>query len=323
MRWLLAAFVLLIASPSWADELRPGYVEFRQIDGANWSLGWKQPLSRPGPPRLVVPVVPGNCRIVDGPHQRVAALALVGNASMRCEGGLAGQRAGLPEIPGGGDVLMRVAPLDAGVQSYRLTPASPSVELSETPAVTQVWLTYGVLGIEHILEGWDHLMFVAALVLLVRRGWAVVKAVTAFTVAHSLTLAGVTMGLVGLPARPVEALIALSIVLLAGELLRPNDRPSLARRFPWLVAFAFGLIHGFGFAGALAEIGLPEGEVPVALLAFNLGVEAGQLAVVAVLVLALAALRKVAARAVDPAITVAAYAIGITATYWLIERLVF
>lgn len=322
MRALLAGLLLLLGSPAWADELRPGYIELRQRDATHWSLGWKQPLSRPGPPQLTVPVVPANCRIVAGPHHRVVALALIGNAELACRGPLAGARAGLKEVVGGGDVLLRVVPAASRVQSYRLTPGAPLATLAAKPAAGQVWRTYGRLGVDHILTGWDHLLFVAALVLLLRRGWAVVKAVTAFTVAHSLTLAGVTLGLVGLPERPVEALIALSILLLAFELVRPSAAPSLTRRLPWVIAFVFGLIHGFGFAGALAAIGLPEGEVPAALLAFNLGVEAGQLAVVLVLTALLAALRRFAPRAVPPAIRAAAYGIGITASFWLIERLV-
>jgi hydrogenase/urease accessory protein HupE len=322
VRWLLAGLALLLGSPASADELRPGYIELRQRDAVHWSLGWKQPLSRPGTPSLEVPVVPANCRTIEGPHRRVAALALVGNAELACRGSLAGKHAGLDEIVGGGDVLLRVVPSGAGVQSYRLTPTAPLATLAAKPARGQVWRTYGRLGVDHILAGWDHLLFVAALVLLLRRGWAVVKAVTAFTIAHSLTLAGVTLGLVGLAERPVEALIALSILLLAFELVRPADAPSLTRRFPWAVAFVFGLVHGFGFAGALAAIGLPEGEVPAALLAFNLGVEAGQLAVVLLLAGLLAALHRFAPRALPPAVRVAAYGIGITASYWLIERLV-
>ncbi len=325
MRLLAALVLLLLSCAAQADELRPGFVELRQRDAAHWSLGWKQPLSAPGAPRLVVPLVPANCRIAEGPHSRVAALALVGSAELNCRGPLAGGTAGYREILGGGDVLLRVAPLQGPVQSYRLTPSSPSAEFAAEPARGQVWRTYGLLGIAHILGGWDHLLFVIALVLLVRRGWAVAGAVTAFTVAHSLTLAGVTLGLVGLPARPVEALIALSIVFLAVELVRARQTgggPSLTRRFPWAIAFAFGLVHGFGFAGALAEIGLPEGEVPAALVAFNLGVEAGQLAVVLGVLALLAVLGRAARDALAPAIRVAAYAIGITASYWLIDRMV-
>ncbi len=325
MRLIAALVLLLCAAGARADELRPGFVEMRQRDAAHWSLGWKQPLVSPGEPRLVVPLIPANCRIADGPHKRLAGLALVGDAGLACRGPIAGERAGYREILGGGDVLLRVAPLEGRVQSYRLTPEAPSVTLSEKASSWQVWRTYGVLGVTHILMGWDHLLFVIALVLLVRRGWAVAKAVTAFTVAHSLTLAGVTLGLVGLPQAPVEALIALSIVFLAAELLRAHEGPngpSVTLRYPWAIAFAFGLVHGFGFAGALKEIGLPEGEVPAALLAFNLGVEAGQLLVVGAVLAALAAVTRLSRPALAPMLRLSAYAIGITASFWLIDRVV-
>lgn len=228
---------------------------------------------------------------------------------------------GLEAILGAGDVMLRVAPLGRPVQTFRLTGAQPMATIAARPGSWQVMRSYFALGVEHILEGWDHLLFVIALVLLVRRGWAVAKAVTAFTVAHSLTLAGVSLGFLGLPGRPVEAVIALSIVLLAVEVAR-GERTTLTRRWPWLVAFLFGLVHGFGFAGALRDIGLPEGEVPAALIAFNLGVEAGQLCVVLGVLLVLEAIRRIRSDALAPAIRAASYAIGITGSYWLVERLV-
>lgn len=321
MRWLLALLaVWCIAQAAHADELRPGYIELVQQDAVHWQLGWKQPLYTPGEPPLIVPILPAACRIVDGPHRRIARLALVGNARLACTGPVAGQRTGYAEIMGGGDVLLRVQPLGQGVLSYRLTPSNPSITIAAQAAPWQVWRTYGLLGIEHILTGWDHLLFVISLVLLVRRGWAVARAVTAFTVAHSLTLAGTTLGHWSLPAQPVEAVIALSIVFLARELVVGNS--SVTVRYPWAVAFAFGLVHGFGFAGALAEIGLPEGEVPAALLAFNLGVEAGQLAVVLTVLAILAALRRLARPALEPAVRIAAWGIGVTASFWLIDRMV-
>ena len=150
-----------------------------------------------------------------------------------------------------------------------------------------------------------------------------VRAATAFTVAHSLTLVGTTLGLIGLAQAPVEALIALSIVFLAVEIVKQDPvAPRLSERIPWLVAFGFGLIHGFGFAGALREIGLPEGDVPTALLSFNLGVEAGQLAIIALSLSVLAAVRRFARPALRPATLAASYAIGITASFWFIQRLV-
>lgn len=321
IRWLLALLALLCAVPAAADELRPGYIEFAQVDAQAWSLNWKQPLAKPGPVPLAVPVVPQGCTLAGEPVKRSLMTSLVGAASVACTGEVAGGRIGFAAIPGGGDVMLRVAPLDRPVQSFRLTATGPMATIAAQPSTWQVFRSYFALGVEHILEGWDHLLFVIALVLLVRRGWAVAKAVTAFTVAHSLTLAGVSLGLLGLPGRPVEAVIALSIVLLAVETAR-GEHPGLTRRWPWAVAFLFGLIHGFGFAGALREIGLPEGEVPAALISFNLGVEAGQLCVVLGVLLVLEAIRRLRVDALAPTVRLASYAIGITGSYWLVERIV-
>ena len=319
IRWLFVLAAALLAVPAAADELRPGSIAFTQAAEREWTLAWKQPLVSARGDRLAEPVLPEGCAVEGEWRGRAVPGALVGEGEVRCTGPIAGGRVGFAAIPGGGDVLLRVLPLGREVQTYRLTETEPMATIAARASAGQVWRSYFVLGVEHILEGWDHLLFVIALVLLVRRGWAVAKAVTAFTLAHSLTLAGVTLGLVGLPQRPVEALVALSIVLLAWELVR--DRNSWTKRWPWLVAFAFGLIHGFGFAGALAEIGLPEGEVPAALLAFNLGVEAGQLAVVALVLLLVELVRRVSQPALAPAIRVASYAIGITGSYWLVDRL--
>jgi hydrogenase/urease accessory protein HupE len=207
------------------------------------------------------------------------------------------------------------------MQALRLTAASPMAEIAARPDRWQVAWTYFVIGIEHIVFGFDHLLFVVSLVLLLTGGWAVAKAVTAFTVAHSITLIGTTLGVLGLPQRPVESVIALSIVFLAVEIAKKRpDALRLSERAPWIVAFLFGLLHGFGFASALAEIGLPEGEVPMALLAFNLGVEAGQLGIVIGGFAVLELLRRMAASLLAPALRLAAYVIGITASYWIIER---
>lgn len=321
IRSLLLLLALLAPATASADELRPGYIEFAQTGPREWTLGWKQPLAMPGPAPLVVPQLPQGCAVAGEPVARTMPAAIVGSARVRCAGEVAGGTVGLDTILGGGDVMLRVAPLGRPVQSFRLTAAEPRAVIAARPARWQVFGSYFSLGVDHILEGWDHLLFVIALVLLVRRGWAVAKAVTAFTVAHSLTLAGVSLGLIGLPGRPVEAVIALSIVLLAVEVAR-GERTTLTRRWPWLVAFLFGLVHGFGFAGALRDIGLPESEVAAALIAFNVGVEAGQLCVVLGVLLVLEAIRRIRSDALAPAIRAASYAIGITGSYWLVERLV-
>jgi len=175
------------------------------------------------------------------------------------------------------------------------------------------------LGVEHILLGADHLAFVLGLLLVVRGIGMLVKTITAFTIAHSLTLALATLGVVGLPPRPVEAAIALSILFLAVEITRGGSNGNgLAHRYPWLVAFAFGLLHGLGFAGALASIGLPQAEIPVALVSFNVGVEIGQL----MFVFAVIAIGRLAGRHLEPARFIPVYLIGGLAAYWLIDRTV-
>jgi hypothetical protein len=177
------------------------------------------------------------------------------------------------------------------------------------------------LGIEHILLGIDHLLFVFGLLLLVRGPWMLVKTVTAFTLAHSITLALATLGFVHVPARPVDAAIALSIVFLAAEILHARQgRPGLTSRKPWVVAFVFGLLHGVGFAGALTQLGLPPGEIPLALLFFNVGVEIGQLMFVAVVLVLGWALRQLQVRWPRWAEPLPAYAIGTIAAFWLIGR---
>jgi hydrogenase/urease accessory protein HupE len=220
-------------------------------------------------------------------------------------------------------VLLRVAYLDGSSSNQRLTPAAPETIIPARPSAFEVVQTYLVLGVEHILLGVDHLLFVLALLLLVRGLGRLVATVTAFTVAHSITLGAATLGFVHVPSAPVEAMIALSILFLASELARrraahaPQD---LTTRFPWLVAFAFGLLHGFGFAGALSEVGVPEEAVPLALLFFNVGVELGQLVFVAAVFLLAWVVRASAVRVPAAWRTAVAYGIGSVAAYWAVER---
>ncbi|WFL75983.1 HupE/UreJ family protein [Altererythrobacter arenosus] len=322
LRLLAGLFALLLmAVPAQADEVRPASIDFTETTPGEWSLDWKQPVASPGAVQFIVPTLPQNCAIEGEIARSLGAAALIGNAQVRCEGEVSGGTIGLPELAGKADALVRIAPLDREVQSHRLTASAPLATIIARPDRWQVLRSYFVIGTEHILMGWDHLLFVVALVLLVVGGWQVVKAATAFTIAHSITLVATTLGMTGLPQKPVEALIALSIVFLAVELLH-TDRETWTRRWPWLVAFGFGLLHGFGFAGALREIGLPEGEVPAALFAFNVGVEAGQLLVIAAVIGLRHAVTRLAPKAEQPALRFATYGIGITASYWLIDRLV-
>lgn len=328
IRWLIAALLVLTAAPLAADELRPSAIEMTERGDGEWVIEWKLPVAATRAANALPfaqPVIPASCAMQGEPVQRADTLALLGRADLICEGTLAEEQFGLTELIGNADAIARFVPLDRPVQSFRLTAEAPAATILAEPDRWQVLRDYLVIGAEHILFGWDHLLFVIALVLLVRGPWPVVKAATAFTVAHSITLVATTLGYTGLPGRPVEALIALSIVFLAVEValvLREPERQTFTRRFPWVVAFGFGLVHGFGFAGALADIGLPQGEIASALLAFNLGVEAGQLLVIAALVALLALLTRAAPKVETPAIRLATYGIGITGSFWLIERVV-
>jgi hydrogenase/urease accessory protein HupE len=321
LRLLAVLAVLFAALPARADELRPGYLELTQKDAQHWRMLWKAPVLG-GLATRAQPQLPEFCA-QSAPTARLEGAALVAESRLTCSRDLAGARIGLKGMEATfTDALVRVAPLGRPVQAARLTPRQTSLVVAAVPDRWEVARSYFAIGVEHILLGWDHLLFVIALVVLLGRLGSVVKAATAFTVAHSLTLAGTTLGAFGLPQAPVEALIALSIVFLAVEIAkRDAAAPRLSERIPWIVAFLFGLIHGFGFAGALREIGLPETEVPMALLTFNLGVEAGQLAIVAVVLAAILLTRRFTPQALRPATLTATYAIGTISSFWFIERM--
>ena len=329
---MLRALLLLLFIAGWpvairADDLRPGYLEIREMPATpqnayRYAVTWKAPI-KPGLAASVMPTFPTDCAELSAPERSIDSAALLTRWTIGCTTSLAGRSislAGIEDTPG--DALMRYQALDGGTQAARLTPSTPTANIAAKPDRWQVARTYFVTGVEHILMGYDHLLFVLSLVLLLNGAWRVAATVTAFTIAHSLTLIATTLQLVSLPRAPVEAAIALSIVFLAVEIVkREPGNPRLSERIPWIVAFLFGLLHGFGFAGALAEIGLPQGEVPTALLTFNLGVEAGQLVIVAAALMTIALLKRVRQNWLDPAKTVAAYAIGSVAAMWLIIRI--
>lgn len=242
--------------------------------------------------------------------------------TIKCAGGLGG---GIVHIAGLSatmtDVLVRVERDDGTTQVARLLPSTPSFSVEDAPHPLEVARTYLVLGIEHILGGIDHLLFVLALLLIVKGLRRVVATITAFTIAHSITLALATVGLLRLPGPPVEATIALSIVFVAAEIVRiAQGKPGITARWPWAVAFTFGLLHGLGFAGALSEIGVPQNAIPVALFFFNAGVEIGQLIFVGVFsILALLAARINIPRPYWARMA-PAYAIGTIAVMWVLQR---
>ena len=322
LRWVVL-LMSLMAVPAYADGLRPGYLEFTQRDASQWQLVWKAPL-RSGVTADTQPILPEVCRIVTAAPPVFSNSAVTLRADVECHSNIAGARIGLSNLQSAQtDILVRVAPLNRSVQLFRLTASTPIVEITPRPDRFQVAQSYFVLGVEHILEGFDHLLFVIALVLLLSGFWMIAKAVTAFTLAHSMTLIATTLGLVGLPQAPVEAVIALSIIFLAVEVAKKRSaKLRFSQRAPWVVAFLFGLLHGFGFAGALREIGLPESDVPTALLTFNLGVEAGQLMIVTATVAVVAIMRRIAPAWLPLVLRLSIYAIGTAASYWFIDRLI-
>jgi hydrogenase/urease accessory protein HupE len=322
--WLLL-LLALCASRSFAHEVRPAYLELRQIGAETYAVLWKVPGRGEGLRLALYPQLPAGSENLSTPRSAFHDNALTERWTVRRAGGLSGgtiRIAGLEATVT--DALVRIERLDGSVQVVRLTPSSPSFVVESAPGGMQIAATYLRLGIEHILLGYDHLLFVFALMLLVAGGWALVKTITAFTLAHSVTLGLAVVGVVHVPQPPVEAAIALSIVLLAAEIVRRNrGAPSLTVRAPWAVAFVFGLLHGLGFAGALIDAGLPARDVPLALLAFNVGVELGQLAyIAAVLGLALLLSRSRLPRFASlRARRATAYAIGTLAAFWFIDRL--
>jgi hydrogenase/urease accessory protein HupE len=309
-RALLALAALLsVASSAHAHQIDAASLSLREVSPGVFQMTWRasspslqQDLSRPA-------VFPDGCKL-DGQYLDCGDHGLHG-------------RIAFPWLEGTLTHVMVDIEWQGQPRLLRtVTASSPSllVDGAATSGFAFVWpiaVDYVALGVEHILTGFDHLLFVVALTLLVRQKRALVVTVTAFTLAHSLSLAATVLGLVNVPSPPVEASIALSIVLVCAECLRPSG--SLAQRAPWLVAFAFGLLHGLGFASALLEIGLPERHVPLALLFFNAGVELGQLGVIAVVTGAGLGVARLGLRRawLRPSVI---YAMGTLAACWTIER---
>lgn len=324
-RLLLAVWALLLAvHGAGAHEVRPAYLEIRQTGAESYQALWKVPGQGDTLRLGCYVVLPPACTTTSPPRAEMVNNAFIERWEFSCPGGLSGgavRIAGLESTMI--DVLVRVERIDAPTQVARLTPSHPSFVVGRSPALVEVAETYLWLGVEHILGGVDHLLFVLALVLLINgRARMLLRTITAFTLAHSLTLALAVLGVVRIPAAPVEAVIALSIVFVAAELVDARTgAPGLGARSPWTVAFAFGLLHGFGFAGALSEVGLPPNAIPAALLMFNIGVEVGQLLFVGAVLLAAASLRRVRLAGRARGGILPAYAIGGWAAYWFVQRL--
>lgn len=312
----------LLAAPAMAHEVRPAYLAMRETGSGAFAVVWKVPAL--GDMRLGLHArLPGSCVEKTEPVGSIEAGAYLERWSVACAGGLKGREIGVDGLGSTmTDALVRIQYATGDTEVARLLPEGPAFVAAGTQTGVEVARTYFLLGVDHILSGLDHLLFVLALMLLIRDRWMLVKTITAFTVAHSITLAGASLGYFSLPQAPVEATIALSIAFVASELvkMKPGER-RLSESYPWVVAFAFGLLHGFGFAGALKEIGLPQADVPLSLLTFNLGVEAGQLIFVAGALVLLAAAGTLLRVPPAPARLAGAYAIGTAAMLWLVPRI--
>jgi hydrogenase/urease accessory protein HupE len=293
----------------------------QQTGPETWDVLWKVP-ARGDLQLAIAPVWPDNCALEGTPRRFATGGAATERSTIRCAGGLTGREVALSGLSATViDVLARLQRSDGTTQVARLTPSAPAFTVEDAPRWSAVATTYLGFGVEHILFGIDHLLFVLAMLLLVRSWRRLVATITAFTVAHSITLAAATLGFVHVPPQPVEAAIALSIVFVAAEIVHGRmDRRGLTERWPWVVAFVFGLLHGLGFASSLRALGLPENAIPAALLFFNLGVEVGQLAFVGVVLTLLASLRSLQLPAPAWSWRLAPYSIGAVAMYWTIER---
>lgn len=322
LRLLLACGLWWLMLPVAAHQFAPALLELTETAPGQVTVHWKEPLVRVMGSRLR-PVLPGTCEGIGEPSLEREDTGVVARWTLSCPAGLVGATLAVEGIASSrADVLVQVTLVDGEHFSAVLRPEQPSFRIPGGATGMRFAFGYLLLGVEHILLGFDHLLFVLALVLLVDNWVALLKTITAFTLAHSITLALAVLGLITLPAAPVEILIALSILFLAAEgLLAERQRVKLPRHGPWRVAFGFGLIHGLGFASALSSAGLIKAEIPSALLFFNLGVEFGQLLfVAAVLLLFHLGRQRFAAPWPERGRLLLFYLIGTAAAYWAIER---
>ena len=322
--------LLIFASAAHAHDARPNYVQITETTANAFSVMWKVPASVPGA-ALPFPTLPDGCTAEQPPTWHAAGAEFVGQQVFICDAGLSGRAVGI-EFPAYNPSLSTLykVRLANGEEHVRiLKPDESAWTIPDAESSFGVAKEYTILGIEHIWIGIDHLLFVACLLFIARAPRRLLITITGFTIAHSITLALSALDLVRIPTPPVEAAIALSVVFLAWEIAK-GDESSLAYRFPVMVSSSFGLLHGFGFAAVLRDIGLPQTELPTALLFFNVGVEIGQILFVLTLLVAFFALRPLLVRLLrwgpDDAVhwsslTIpASYVIGSIASYWMIDR---
>jgi len=320
---LLAGVSLLFgAAPARAHPLAPALLDLREHGGGRIEVKFKTPVQRLSGTNLV-PLLPESCVTTAPPTFEHEGTGVVERYAVACKVSLAGARVGIRGLEASQtDALLRVELADGRHIQAVLRSSEPSLVIPERPSRLAVLRDYVRLGVEHIASGFDHLLFVFGLLVLVAaRTKPLLKTVTAFTVGHSVTLSLAVLGFVAFPSGLVELAIAGSIFVLGAELAQaPGGAPSRLRRFPWAMAGAFGLLHGFGFAGALAQVGLPSGEIPLALSAFNVGIELGQLAFIGLVLSAWRLVVRVQVPLPSWSSALPAYGVGCLAAYWCIER---
>ena len=325
MRAVVACLAALSAAlwvpRAFAHEARPAYLSITETAPGRYSVLWRTPVLS-GMQLPVTLALPATAHDVIEPHTQELADSLIERHIIDVPGGLAGQRIGILGLQGTiTDVLVRTQSLDGNPSTELVRPSRPWIDIAAPRGIVATAGVFFVQGIEHILLGVDHLLFVFGLLLLVRTNWMLVKTITAFTVAHSTTLAIATLGYAHVPAAPLNAVIALSILFLGPEIIRSwRGGTSLTIRHPWVVAFVFGLLHGFGFASGLAAVGLPSGDIPLALLMFNVGVEVGQLAFVALVLLLVRAFKVLQMQWPGWVAVMPAYVVGSLGALWSIQR---
>lgn len=323
IRFFIVVLLFLVAPIAFAHEVRPAYLEITEESPGEFGVLWKTPAK--GDLRLALkPEFSGPAEITTPVISRATDGAVVQTWRMRAPDSLRGQMIRIDGLEGTmTDAIIRIDFADGKSWNARLLPHEPFAAIPESPTCLSVAGVYLKLGIEHILIGIDHLLFVICLLLLVQGFGRLIKTISAFTVAHTVTLSLAALGYVHLPPPPVEAMIALSIVFVAREIVvRREGRPSLTERQPWIVAFAFGLLHGLGFAGGLHDAGLPEGNIPLALLFFSIGVEIAHFLFIAFWMATFRAAREAKIKIAPWQQLLPPYAIGAAATFWFIQRVI-
>lgn len=323
MRKICTLLVLLVtASQLFAHEVRPAYLGITQTSDSTFQVIWKIPALGDRAPKIY-PIFPESWNL-ESIDERLLPGAVKRQWTVTTDEDIHGAQIYVDGLAATMiDVLINIELQEEENYSKIISADLPFYTVPLEPSNTDVIWTYLVLGVDHIIFGIDHLLFVLALIFVTNGKWKIIKTVTAFTLAHSITLSLAALGYASIPIPPVEAIIALSIVFLAKEIIQHTpDKPSLTYQKPWLVAFAFGLLHGFGFASALSETGLPQTAIPLALAFFNIGVELGQIGFVLVILVCLYGIRSLKVKWPIWVEQSPIYAIGGMSFYWLIDRVV-